>query len=237
MSDLNLLKEVKFDKIKIIKNKLIKDGVDFLDDFELLSLILENSCKKEDCLELSKSILSNCDSILKNLCDKKLEEFKQINKMNIKKSILLICCIEFGKRIFFKKNEKNKTYKDSKSVFILMKDEFIKKLHEEFWIVLLNNSFRLIKKICVSSGGLSSTVVDPRIIFKFCIENSSTKIVLIHNHPSGNLIPSKEDIKITQKIIEGSKLLDINVIDHIILGEDDNYFSFADNNILFNLKF
>ncbi|MGA3014299.1 MAG: JAB domain-containing protein [Bacteroidales bacterium] len=103
--------------------------------------------------------------------------------------------------------------------------------YECFYIILLDVSNRLIKTVCISEGGISGTLVDPKKVFKIVLDNYSTSLILSHNHPSGNLNPSKGDEKLTKKIIEGGKLLDINVIDHLIIGMD-GYFSFADEGLM-----
>lgn len=99
--------------------------------------------------------------------------------------------------------------------------------HEEFWILLLNKANRIIKKVRISEGGISGTVVDPKKIFQICLAQHATSIILGHNHPSGNLQPSEADTKITKKIRDCGVLLDVAVLDHIIVG-DDRYYSFAD---------
>ena len=104
-------------------------------------------------------------------------------------------------------------------------------LHEEFWVLYLDRSNHIIRKSNISKGGVSGTVVDARIIFKQAIENLASSIVLCHNHPSGNLKPSEEDIRITKKLKDAGKLVDIAIIDHIIIA-GNNFFSFADEGLL-----
>ena len=119
----------------------------------------------------------------------------------------------------------------SQNVFELMKPELIDKSHEEFWIVLLNRANSVLKKQCISSGGISGTVVDPKLIFKTALDELASSIILVHNHPSGNLQPSEADIRLTQKLKKSGDLLEIAVLDHIIF-TDHNFLSFADENLL-----
>jgi DNA repair protein RadC len=119
----------------------------------------------------------------------------------------------------------------SRDVFELMQADLAEIQHEEFWIIMLSRSNQLIRKTAVSKGGLSGTVVDPKKIFKTAIQFSASSIILCHNHPSGSVQPSEADVKITKKIRDGGTLLDIAVLDHLIIGEE-NYFSFADEGMI-----
>ena len=103
--------------------------------------------------------------------------------------------------------------------------------YEGFWILLLNRANKIIKHVQISEGGVSGTIADPKKIFRLSIENGASGIILCHNHPSGNIKPSEQDLKLTKKIVEGGQLLDINVLDHLIIG-DEKYFSFADENLI-----
>jgi DNA repair protein RadC len=119
----------------------------------------------------------------------------------------------------------------SKDVFDVFHPLLSDLTYEEFWILLLNKANKIIGKFCISEGGITGTVADPVKIFRKAIENNSVGMILCHNHPSGNLKPSEADAKLTQKMKEGGKLLDISVLDHIIIGEE-KYFSFADEGLM-----
>ena len=112
-----------------------------------------------------------------------------------------------------------------------MKPVLSDKFTEEFWVILLNNANDVIKKQCISNGGLDSTIADPRIIFKLALEYNSTGIILVHNHPSGSLCPSREDIQLTENLIKNGKLLDIQILDHVIFTNSD-YLSFFDEKLI-----
>ena len=127
--------------------------------------------------------------------------------------------------------EKAVTINTSRVVYELMQPLIGDLPYESFYIILLNSSNRLIKTVCVSEGGISGTVVDPKKIFKTALDNFTTGLILSHNHPSGNLNPSESDKKLTKKIIEAGQLLDIHVIDHIIISSD-GYYSFSDDGIM-----
>ena len=136
-----------------------------------------------------------------------------------------------GFRSSQREQEKAMTINTSSVVYELLKPLIGDLPYESFYIILLNSGNRLIKTVCVSEGGISGTVVDPKKIFKIALDNYTTKMLLAHNHPSGNIQPSESDKKLTRKILEAGLLLDIHVIDHIIIS-GDGYFSFSDDGIL-----
>ena len=119
----------------------------------------------------------------------------------------------------------------SKDAFELLNGDLVDLQHEEFWIILLKRNNEVIQKEMLSKGGISGTVVDPKIIFKRALEESASALILAHNHPSGNLTASKEDIQLTNKLKEAGKSLDIPILDHLIIADQD-YFSFADQGLL-----
>ena len=119
----------------------------------------------------------------------------------------------------------------SRDVFELLKSDLMDLPHEEFWILLLNRANRVSKKFQISQGGVAGTVADPKIIFKLALENLASGIILAHNHPSGNLTASQADINLTNKLKEGAKLLEIQVLDHVIVA-GQKYFSFADEGMI-----
>ena len=147
------------------------------------------------------------------------------------KAITIVSALELGKR----RKERFITPKpritSSADVFELMQADLQDLPHEEFWVIILNRANRVIRKWRISSGGISGTVADPRLIFKNALESYASSIILVHNHPSGAIKPSQADISLTKKLKQAGELLEIPVLDHLIYGEKE-YFSFADEGLL-----
>ena len=160
-----------------------------------------------------------------------INELIKFNGIGEAKAISIIAALELGSRrresSVINKNKIN----SSKDVFELFASNFSSTSYEEFWILMLNRANHIIKKINISEGGVSETIVDAKKIFSIALENKATSIVLCHNHPSGNIQPCEADIKLTKKLKEAGKTLDILVVDHIIIGIE-KYYSFADEGII-----
>ena len=147
------------------------------------------------------------------------------------KAISIITALELGRRRRLEEAMELPVITSSKAVFNIMQPLIGELAHEEFWIVFLNNSNKVLNKLQLSIGGLTGTLVDPRLVFKKAIDSNATAIILCHNHPSGKLAPSEADKQITKKLVAGGVTLDIKVLDHLIITENA-YFSFADENLL-----
>jgi len=213
------------------REKLLLKGKAALSDAELIAILIGSGTVSMSAVELSKNILASTDNNLNSLAKlsiKDLEKFKGIGEA---KAISIIAALELGKR----RKESEPTVKNkiscSKDIFDIMQPHLIDIPHEEFWIILLNRANHVIKKNQISSGGIAGTVVDVRLIFKIALENLSNSMILIHNHPSGNLKPSQADIDLTKKLKSAGIMMDIPVLDHLIITEKE-YFSFADEGIL-----
>ena len=139
--------------------------------------------------------------------------------------------LELGRRRKDQSFMQREKVTSSEDVYNLMKPELLDRSHEEFWMILLNRANVVIKKHKISMGGISGTVADPRLIFKTALEHTACSVILVHNHPSGNLSPSEADKKLTSKMADAGNLLDIPVLDHIIF-TDQGYFSFKDENLI-----
>jgi len=147
------------------------------------------------------------------------------------KAITIIAAMELGKRRRSAATLIRDKISGSQDVYEIMQEKLSDEPYEEFWILLLNRSNSLIRKMCVSEGGLSGTVADPKKIFKMAMDARASAIILSHNHPSGNQRPSEADIRLTRKMKEAGNLLDLPILDHIIIARD-RYFSFADEGML-----
>ena len=206
-------------------------GISSLSKTELVAILISSGNKDESAVDLSKRILASVDFSLHELGKltvNKLIEFKGIGEA---KAITIVAALELSRRRRSEKALVKKTIHSSRSVFELMQPIIGELSHEEFWIVYLNNSNKVLKKIQLSKGGIIGTLVDVRLVLKAALQIGAVGLILTHNHPSGSLIPSQADKKITQKLKIASDTIDIKVLDHLIITEKA-YFSFADENLL-----
>ncbi|QCX40096.1 JAB domain-containing protein [Aureibaculum algae] len=213
------------------REKLIIKGKDSLSDAELVAILIGSGNRQESAVDLSKRILANVNNNLSELGKLSVNDLMQFKGIGEAKAITIITALELGRRRRLEEALIKPKISSSKAVFDIMQPIIGELLHEEFWLLYLNNSNKIIYKNKLSSGGITGTLVDVRMLFKKALELSSVAIILSHNHPSGNLKPSKADIDLTKKIQEAGKTLDIKVLDHLIITEKD-YFSFADGNLM-----
>jgi DNA repair protein RadC len=212
------------------REKFSANGRKSLSDAELLAIIIGNGTKNYSALQIAQTLLSNFNHSLDTIRKLDLQQLVQTRGIGLAKAISILSALELSDRC---KSNEEKPVKFSKSrdAFEYVKTHFIGLTHEEFHIILLNNSNRIIERICISKGGITGTVADGRIIFKEALLRNATAIILIHNHPSGNIQPSESDKILTKNLKEFGKCIDISVLDHIILA-DNFYFSFADERLL-----
>lgn len=213
------------------REKMLNKGKVALSDAELIAILIGSGSKEESAVELSKRILIHVNYNLNELAKLTVEELVKYKGIGEAKAVSIITGLELGRRRILEEALVNPKIKGSRSVFEVMEPILGELQHEEFWVIYLNNSNKIKHKIQLSKGGITGTVVDARLIFKKAIEIFATGIILCHNHPSGNLKPSRSDIDLTDKIIKGGEVLDIKVLDHVIITEKD-YFSFADENMI-----
>jgi len=211
--------------------KLLLKGNASLSDAELLSIIIGTGVSGENSLDIAKKMLSNCGNSLCEFWKFGVSDLQKIKGIGEKRAVKISAMFALARR----RNESEVILKDkissSRDAFEIFKSLMGDLPHEEFWLLILNKANRVVKKVRTSEGGISGTVVDPKKVFKSCLDLHASSIILGHNHPSGNIQPSEADIKITKKIRECGILLDIAVLDHIIIG-DDRYYSFADEGCL-----
>ena len=208
------------------RERLKKYGVKALKDDELLAIILRCGTKDTNVLELA-NILINEFNCLYNFNDITLLELAKIKGIGEVKAGIILAAIEFGKRVIKKNSLSLKIY-NSYNIYSYFKYDFIGIKQEHLVIILLDNSNTIIKYKTLFIGTLNASLVQPREVFKEAITNSAAKIILLHNHPSGDSTPSKKDIEFTNSIKELSLILGIPLIDHIIIGYN-NYYSIIDN--------
>ncbi len=210
------------------REKLIAKGLSSLSDAELLAILIGSGSTKESAVDLSKKILKDCNNNLNELGKKSVTDLKKrYHGVGDAKAITIVAALELGRRRKDEEAFQRPKISSSNNVFNLMQPILGDIPHEEFWVLLLNRSNRVVTKFKISQGGISGTVIDVRLILKPAIENLASSIILCHNHPSGNRYPSDADEKITKKIKESAEIMDIKVLDHIIV-TDKSYFSFQD---------
>jgi len=213
------------------REKLRDKGARSLSDAELVAILIGSGSVQESAVDLSKRILASVDHNLQNLgklSNAQLMTFKGIGEA---KAIKISAAMEISYRRRETNQKKLDKIKTSSSVFEIMNPLLGHLFHEEFWVLFLNNSSKILAKTQMSKGGMTGTIVDVRIVMKQALEYSATAIILVHNHPSGALQPSKSDIILTEKFKLAAESLDIKVLDHIIVTEKD-YFSFVDESLL-----
>ena len=211
--------------------KLLLKGNGSLSDAELLSIIIGTGVSGENSLNIAMKTLSICGNNLCEFWKFSVSDLQKIKGIGEKRAVKIAAMFALARR----RNESEVIFKNkiskSQDAFEIFHSLMGDLPYEEFWLLLLNRANRVIKKVKISEGGISGTVVDPKKIFQICLEQHATSILLGHNHPSGTVTPSEADNKITKKIKDCGLLLDVAVLDHIIVG-DDRFYSFADEGAL-----
>jgi DNA repair protein RadC len=213
------------------REKLINIGRQNLSDAELLAIILGSGSREETAVQLAQRILSTHQNNLSVLAKVSVNELKKFKGVGEAKAVNIAAAFELGRRRSEVEVEAKPKISTSIDAFNLLSSKLSDLPHEEFWILLLNRAHSVIKMQCISKGGISGTVVDARLILKPAIEHLASSIILCHNHPSGQLKPSEQDISLTKKLKESARLMEISILDHLIIG-DQKYLSFADEGLL-----
>jgi DNA repair protein RadC len=212
------------------REKFLLKGKDVLSDSELLAILIGSGSRNESAVQLCQRILASTNHNLNRLGKMTIAQLMQFKGIGEAKAISIAAALELGRRRRAEDSIQLKKITSSKAVFEIMQPIIGELPHEEFWVVYLNNSNKIIYKTQLSKGGITGTVVDIRLIFKMAFEQNATALILAHNHPSGKLIASDADRIITKKIKEAGQILEIQVLDHIISTEND-YLSFQDAGI------
>nr|WP_309760299.1 DNA repair protein RadC [Flavobacterium sp.] len=212
------------------REKLMLKGKSVLSDAELIAILIGSGSRNESAVDLSKRILASVDNNLNALGKVSLSQLIQFKGIGEAKAISIIAALELGRRRRAEEVVELKKVTSSKIIFEIMQPIIGELPHEEFWIIYLNNSNKVISKAQLSKGGITGTLVDVRIVFKTALEMGATGLILCHNHPSGTLIPSDADKQITKKLKLAGESLEIKVLDHLIVTET-SYFSFVDEGI------
>lgn len=210
------------------REKFLLKGKQSLSNAELLAILIATGTKNESAVDLARKILQLTSENINELAKLTINDLKKVKGIGEAKAITIAAALELGRRRKDEEAKQIEIIKNSREAFNYFEPLLADLPHEEFWILLLARNRKVIARKKISEGGVSGTVVDTKIIFKHAIEHLASYIVLCHNHPSGNLQPSAADVQITKNLKNAGKVLDIDVVDHIIIG-NDKYYSFADN--------
>lgn len=213
------------------REKFLMKGKNALSDAELLAIIMGSGNRQESAVDLARRILNTVENNWHQLSKLSVKDLMKFNGVGEAKAISIASALEIGRRRAAQEVPERKKMTCSKDVFEFLKP-YLGDLHtEEFWAVLVNQNNRILHFSQLTTGGISSSIVDVRILFKTALEHFATAVFVAHNHPSGNLKPSQEDIRITKQIAEGGNFLNIKLLDHLILNQT-SYYSFADEGLL-----
>ena len=210
------------------REKLVAKGSSSLSAAELIAILISSGNRQESAVDLSKRILKSVHNNIHELAKLPLVKLTAFKGIGQAKAITIITALELGKRRQLETFIEYPKISSSKQVFSMMQPLVGTLPHEEFWVLYLNNSNKVLSKFQISKGGITATLVDVRLLFKKAIEIGAVAIIICHNHPSGKINPSTEDKNLTKKIKLGGMSLDIKLLDHLIITEK-SYFSFADN--------
>ena len=212
------------------REKLMLKGRASLSDAELLGILIGSGTKTLTAVDLAKQILADNAFDLNKLARLGVPDLVKYPGIGEAKAINIVGALELSRRRSTK-SQSLPQIKSSTDVYELVKVDLLDLPHEEFWVLLLNRANFVIKKQKISNGGVAGTVADPKLIFKTALDHLASSIILVHNHPSGNIKPSEADKRLTKQLVQAGKFLEISVLDHLIF-TDSNYFSFADEQLL-----
>src|SRR6201996_5466317 len=213
------------------REKLSTQGRRALSDAELIAILIGSGSRTESAVELSKRILHHYENDLNKLAKASIAELSNFRGIGEAKAISIIAALEIGRRRDDTETKALETILSSKDGYNIMRRHLVDLNHEEFWIILLGRASKVLGKELISKGGLSGTVADPKVIFHIALQHQASGIILVHNHPSGNLKPSQLDINLTKRLSEAGRLLEIQIFDHLIIC-DTGFYSFSDENLL-----
>ncbi len=213
------------------REKMLALGRGGLTETELLAILLGSGTREFSAFELAQQLLLTVEYDLTRLARLEVKELTQIKGIGAARAISVVSAMELGRRRILHEALKKPKISSSKDAYEILRSDLMDLNHEEFWILLLNRNHQVINKANISRGGVSGTVVDPKLIFKKALEHLSCAMIVAHNHPSGHLKPSKADLSLTKKLTEAGLLMEIPVLDHLIL-TNEGYLSFADENLM-----
>lgn len=213
------------------REKLLMNGRRHLTDAELIAILIGSGNLNETAVDLSKRILASCGNDLDALGKISVKDLSKFKGIGEAKAIAIVAALEIGRRRKETIGTEAVKITTSKAAFEVLLPVFADLNHEEFWVLMMNQANYVIGKQPISKGGMTGTIADPKIIFKTALDHNAAYIILAHNHPSGNLKPSQQDMDITKKLVEAGKMLDLFVLDHLII-TDKLFYSFGDEGLI-----
>lgn len=213
------------------REKMAGIGRQGLSDAELLAILLGSGNRSETAVQLARRMLADHGNSINQLARLPLGDLRKFRGVGLAKAVIISAAFELGRRRKTEDTPARNKIGSSLHAFEILKKRLQDLPHEEFWALFMNRANQVMKEVCFSKGGIAGTVVDVRLICRQALEQHSSGIIIAHNHPSGQLIPSEQDKQITRKLKEGLKLFDISLLDHLIIG-DQSYLSFSDEGLL-----
>ncbi len=213
------------------REKLMDKGVEALTIAELLAILIGGGTKEKTAVELMQDIMNDCEGKLVNLSRMTMEDLMEYRGIGEAKALSIIAAAEIGRRRTLERISEIKKVENGKDVLELMQPRIQDLSHEESWALLLNNDGRLLRCVHLSQGGLTETAVDVRMLYKHACLANATCLIIVHNHPSGNLRPSAADKDLTQRVKKAGAIMNIRMLDHVIVTDGD-YYSFAENGMV-----
>lgn len=210
------------------REKLVEKGAKTLDNSELIAIMLRTGTGKRNAVEIASELLASAGNSLSELAGFSMEKMREINGIGADKAVTVAAAMELGKRFIYEKNaEKHISITGARQIFDIMFPLMKGLAHEECWVIFLNRANYIIGKELLSSGGMTATVIDVKMILRRALEKKAQGIILVHNHPSGNPAPGTNDVKQTMILKKAAETFDISLVDHIVIA-DRKYYSFAD---------
>jgi DNA repair protein RadC len=213
------------------REKMLLKGKSALSEAELIAILIGTGTKNESAVDLAKKLMSMAGNNLIELSKMSVKDLQKVKGIGVAKAVTIAAALEIGRRRREQEPLEKKQITSSDDAYKCFAPMLAELDHEQFWVMALNRSNKIIGKTCISTGGISGTVADSRLILRYALDNLASAIILCHNHPSGNLRPSSADIKLTENMKKAAELMDIQLYDHIIITEA-GYYSFADSGTL-----
>lgn len=213
------------------REKMMQKGAEALTDAELLAILIGSGNTEESAVALMQRVLADCGNDLNQLGKWEVRDFARFKGLGPAKSISIMAALELGKRRKLREHRERTAIRSSKDIYELFHPLLCDLPYEEFWVLLLNQAMKVIDQVRISRGSIDQTTADVRIILREALLKRATQIALAHNHPSGNVLPSNEDKRLTQQVKQSAALMNIRLIDHLVV-TDGNYYSFNDEGLL-----
>lgn len=213
------------------REKFLLKGKTSLSDSELLAIILGSGNNEDSAVELARKILASVENNWQNLSKLSIKDLMKFKGIGEAKAISVAATLEIGRRKASQETPEKTSISSARDSYNIFSQHLSDLRTEEFWAIFLNQKNQIVYKTQISKGGISGTLVDVRVLFRIALENFATSIIVAHNHPSGSLKPSLEDIQITKNIKNAGEILNVTLLDHLIIG-DNSFFSFAEESLL-----